>query len=153
MRLGISVDEQASSNASLGGCRTGTHTHVQVHVGTCARAGEDGLLKTQLQHGLVDKVGLGRAVGSRSAVDGAASRVGAAHGQTTVGARAVGGALARSTVHKGDVVPQLVVDDAVFKLRVLAADELVGLADLEGGRAAAAHGLGVLGTCGNVDGR
>lgn len=148
----LHVNRHASSDASLQWLGVGASNHVQVHVGAGTRAGEDGLLETELDHGLVNEVRLGWAVASRLAVDGSAGRVGAAHGKTTSGTGAVGGGLADGTVDEGDVEPHLVVDDAVFELGVLAILQLVCVADLDGGGATAAHGLAVLATSRNLDG-
>jgi hypothetical protein len=148
----INVNSNASSNAARGeGRLVGAHLHVQIHAGTSAGARENGLLDTKLQHGLIDKVGLRGAVGVGGAINLSAGRVGAGHGEATVGTGAVAGALAVGAVDKRDVEPELVVGDAVLELRVLAGLEGAGLADLERSGAARLHGLGVLATGGNVD--
>lgn len=149
----LHVDRHASSDAALQGLRVGANNHVQVHVSTSTRAGEDRLLDTELGHGLVNEVGLGWAVASGLAVDGSAGRVGAAHGKATGGTGAVGRGLADGAVDERDVEPHLVVDDAVLELGVLAVLQLVGIADLDGGGATAAHGLAVLALGSDLDGR
>ena len=68
--------------------------------------------------------------------------------------RAVIRIVAASTVDQGNIEPKLVVDDAVFELRLCAASELVGLADFVRGTAAGAtadEGLGVLRASGDFD--
>lgn len=131
MRLGINVDEHASSNAALQGLLVGASLHGQIHAGTCTRAGEDGLHEAELKHRLVDKVRLGRAVRACGAIDLSAGRFGAAHRKATVSAGAVGRALALGAVDERNVEPELVVDDAVLELGVLASDQCVRLADLD----------------------
>jgi hypothetical protein len=150
--LSINVNKHATSNAALQWLLVGASLHDQIHAGTCTWAGEDGLLKAELEHGLVNEVGLGRAVGVGSAVDLSTRGVGAAHGEAAIGTGAVGRALAVGAVDERNVVPKLVVDDAVLELGVLAGDQCVGLADLQGSWAAGVHGLRVLSTRGNVDG-
>jgi len=146
----LHVNKHASSDAALRR-RVRASNHVQVHVGSGTRAGEDGLLEAELEHGLVNKVGLGWAVAAGLAVDGSAGRVGAAHGKTASGTGAVGRGVADGAVDERDIEPHLVVDDAIFELGVLAVLQLVGVADLDGGWAAAAHGLAVLAIGRDVD--
>lgn len=150
--LSINVDKHATSNAALQWLLVGASLHGQIHAGTCTRAGEDGLLEAELEHGLIDKVRLGRTVGVGGAVDRSTSGVGAAHGEAAVGTGAVGRAVADSAVDERNVEPKLVVDDAVLKLGVFAADQSIGLADLQGSWDVCDHGLRVLSACGNVDG-
>lgn len=67
---------------------------------------------------------------------------------------AVVSTLALGAVDEGDVVVDLVVADGVLELRVLAADELVAVADFKDDAAGAggAEGLGVAAAAGDLDG-
>lgn len=78
----------------------------------------------------------------------------AIHRQPLVVTRTIARALALSAINKGNIVPDIAVSNTVLELRLLAADKLISLADLQRGAAAiacAAEGLGVLCACGNMD--
>lgn len=150
----LGIDHEPASDAPLQARLIGADSHENVDVSSLAWASEDGVLHSKLGHWEIDIVGLRGAVLSAIANGFAAGAVGADHAQTLVMAGAGAGAVALGAVDERHVVPDLVVDDAVFKLGLGAAAELVGLADLEGCSTAltgAAKGLGVLGASRNID--
>jgi hypothetical protein len=153
VKMRLSVNHHASRDAALQRRRVGAHDHVQVHARAGPRAREDGLLDTEGEHGLRAVVSLGGAVGALCAVQLAAALVGAVHSEALGVSGAVSRALAVCAVDERDVEPELVVGDAVLELRVLAVEQLVGLADFDRRRRVGDHGLGVLGARGHVDRR
>ena len=69
-------------------------------------------------------------------------------------ARTVISAAALGAVDERNIVPQVVVGNAILERRMMASNKLVGFADLQRRAAAgacAAEGLRVLGSSGNVD--
>lgn len=125
----LKVDRHTASDAPLKGISAGADSHIEIKIGTGTLAVVDRLLDSELDEGLVDVVGLSRAVAASTAVNGATGRAGALHGKTFGVTNAAAGILAVGAVNKGDVVPELVVDDAVLELGGLGA--LLRLANLQ----------------------
>lgn len=142
--LTLKVNSNASSDAPLESSLSRADGHVKVDVGSHrGRAVEDGLLDAKSEERLRDIVGLGGAVAAGLAVDGAATRRAAVHGNAFGMSRARCGGLAVGTVDERDVVPDLAASNGVLELGLLSVDNGVSLGDLERG-ASLVEGFGVL---------
>ena len=157
----LNAHASGDGNASLKRSPVRAELHVQVQASASTWASEVGLLKAELGLGVIHVVGLGRAVVSSTALGGTAGLVGAVDAHSKVVARAVasipgllGIIVGDNAVDQGDVEPDLVVLDGVLVLRMLAVDQLVGLADFHRHAATVAGraiGLGVPAASRNVE--
>ena len=127
---------------------------MQIQACTSTRASEVWFFKAKFLLREINIVCLGRAITSSCTLGRSTLVVRAGHGQSHVMSRAVTRIFAIDTVDQRDVLPNLVVVNGVFELRMLAVKELVRLADFHGHAALVASGtvgLGVSTTGRNVE--